>query len=255
MVDGPVNRDGTATFRGTVTSGGVIYPVFDLSIPTLSVNATNVRGDGTPVTVSNGQVSAAVASMTYTLLGAWTFVPTAGGESYIGQTATGFFTPQAGLPTTGSATYAGRSNVVGGGGVVGAYFVPSGTGTIQGGSVAGNVDLTTNFAANTFTGSFNNMTATPAGGSTSTPWNTVNISGTLDRTSPGQAASASFKGQTITGAVPANAGPAGFSSTASGSLVGGFFGPGAQEVGGVWTLADTPSTNGKAAFGTFGAKQ
>jgi hypothetical protein len=237
--------DATAIFRGTVISNGVTYPVFDLNIPSLSVSASNVRGDGTPVTLSGGgQVSAAVATLNYTLLGAWTYTPVGGG-GYLGMAVTGSGTPGTGTPTTGSATYSGT------GGVVGAYFVPTGSGTIQAGTLSGNVSLNVNFSANTFSGTMSNMTATAyANGSGTTPWNNVSLTGTVVR----GAGPAVLSGSTSTSAAPTGAGIAGFSSAATGSLSGAFYGPAAQEVGANWTLYEPTSDGGKAALGMFGAK-
>jgi len=237
--------DATAIFRTTVVSNGVTYPVFDLNIPSLSVSASNVRGDGTPVVLSGGgQVSAAVATLNYTLLGAWTYTPTSGG-GYLGMVVTGSSTPSAGTPTTGSASYSGT------GGVAGAYFVPTGSGTIQGGTLTGNVSLNVDFAANSFSGSLSNMTATAsANGSGSTPWNNVSLTGTVSR----GAGPAFLNGSTSTSGAPGGAGIAGFSNAATGSLSGAFYGPAAQEVGAQWTLYEPTSGGGKAAFGVFGAK-
>ena len=240
----------TATYRGTVTSGGLAYPIFDLSVPELSLTASNVRGDSTPVTLANGgQVSAGTAAMTYTLMSAWSYAPAGGGTAYLGQMVTGYSTPSAAVPASGTAVYSGNSGTPGGGGVGGIYFVPSGTGTIQIGALTGNVSINADFATNKSSGTFSNMTATVAGSTTSTPWNTIILSGSLDRNSGG----ASIGGRTTTTGAPANAGTAGFSSAATGSYGGLLYGPAAQEVGGSWTLSEPNSTNGKAAFGTFGA--
>ena len=232
----------TATWRGTVTSGGLTWPVIDLSIPSLSLNATNLQGDGTVLTLADGgKVNAKFSGLTYTLLGGWSYTPANGNTSYVGHVVTGYGTAPASVPTSGNATYTGT------GGVVGAYFVPSGTTAIQGGTLHGDATLNVNFASNTANGSFTNMTATPLGG-TATPWNTV----TLTNQSMTRAAS----GVTFlsTASTTANTGPAGFSAAAAGAANGAFYGPTAQEVGGTWFLNETTG-GGKTAFGTFGAKQ
>ena len=246
-VSGAGNGQGvTATFRGTVVSNGVTYPVFDLDIPVLSVHATNVRGDGTAVTLSDGsKVSAAAATLNYTLLGAWTYTPAGSGPSYIGQTVTGSLTPVGSIPSSGTATYNGTGSS---GGVVGAFAVPASNGTvIQGGALTGDVSLTVNFASNTANGTLSNMTATTtANGSGATPWNNVTMTGTLSRSGGG-----SLSGTTGTSGPPAGAGNAGFSSAATGSFAASFYGPSAQEVGGTWTLHEGSGSTGKTAVGTF----
>lgn len=241
-------NDVTATYRGTVSSGGSVIPVFDLSIPSLGVSATNLRGDGTYATQSNGaQVAVVAGLMTYTALGAWSYSPAGVTGGYIGQYVNGAGTPTANLPTVGSATYTGNGA---NGKVVGAYFVPTGSGTIQGGVISGNVSLNANFAGNTFSGSMTGMTATASvNGSGTTPWNDVSLSGNLHRTGgiPG------FSGNTSTSGAPAGAGVAGFSSGAKGGVTGMFYGPNYEEVGAQWTLHESTDGGGKTAFGTFGA--
>jgi len=232
----------TGTYRGTVTSGGVTVPVFDLSIPSLSLTATNVRGDGTTVTLADGgKISAGFATLNYTLLGFWGYIPATGSTAYFGQAVTGYGTAPGSVPTSGNATYTGA------GAVVGTYAVPSGTNAIQLGTVSGDASMNVNFAGNTLTGNFTNMQAKAAGASTTTPWNDVSLAGTLTRGT----SDVTFSGQTTT---TANTGPAGFSAAARGSFTGALYGPTAQEIGGGWTLSETGG-GGKAAFGTFGAKQ
>jgi len=237
---------GTATYRGTVTTNGTVYPVFDLKIPTLSLNATNVRGDGTTITLADGsKVGAAIGTLNYTLLGAWTYTPAGSGAVYIGATSTGSGTAPANVPTSGTATYAGSGAH---GGALGAYFVPSGTGAITIGSLVGDASVTANFATGAVSGSLTNMTATPASGGASTPWNNVALTGTISRFT----STVAFNGATSTSGAPAGAGTAGFSSTATGIVSGGFFGPNADEVGATWSLTEPNATGGgKTAFGAF----
>lgn len=243
-VTGAGNGQGvSATFRGTVNSSGTTYPIFDLDVPVLSLHATNLRGDGTAVTLADGsRASAVVATLNYTLLGAWTYSPVTG-PSYIGQAVTGSLTPLSGIPSSGSAIYTGSGSS---GGVVGAFTVPSGSGTIQAGSLIGNVSLTVNFASNTANGTLSNMTAsTTANGSGTTPWNTVTLSGSLTRSS------GSLSGSTTTSGPPGGAGNAGFSSAATGNFAAALYGPNAQEVGGTWTLHEGSGSTGRTAVGTF----
>jgi hypothetical protein len=233
----------TATYRGTVPAGSGTVSVFDLSVPALSLTAANLRADGTELTLADGgKVTAAFGTMTYTLLGVWAYAPASGNKAYLGQVVTGYGTPQASVPTTGTANYSGT------GGAIGAYAVPSGTNAIELGIVSGDISLNVNFAGNTTSGSFTNMTAKAAGSSTTTPWNSLSLSGTLTR----GANAATLDGpMTTTG----SAGTAGFSSAATGAFHGALYGPTAQEVGGTWRLTESTASGGKAAFGTFGAHQ
>ena len=235
----------TITYRGTIVSGGITYPVFDLIVPTLSLTAKNLRGDGTVLVLPDGgEVRATVSTMTYTALGMWTYHKTSSPSGmYVSYANTGSATPAANVPSTGTAVFKGGGTT---GGVIGTYWEPSPTGTVQGGSLKGNADITVNFASDSFTGTFNNMTATPSGG-TATPWNDVTFSGTL-----GRATNVAASARTNASPPPAGA-TAGFSSAATGLLQGGFNGPNAEELGGSWTLSEQTSAGGKVAIGSFGA--
>lgn len=237
-----------AAYEGTVTSSGVTYPVFNLNVPSLGFTASNVRGDGTSAATSNGgTVNAAIGTLNYTVLGVWTYTVPGGGTSYIGQAATGYQTPDSGLPTTGSATYTGNSNTTGA--AIGAYAVNTSSGA-QAGTLSGNVSATANFGSGTLSGTMTNMTATPVGSSTSTPWNNVTFSGNIGTANPNT--KNTVFGTTAAAAPPSGAGSAAFTTAAQGNFSGAFFGPNAQEFGATWTLYE-PTNGGKAAFGTIGA--
>ncbi|HKY19314.1 MAG TPA: transferrin-binding protein-like solute binding protein, partial [Rhizomicrobium sp.] len=130
------------------------------------------------------------------------------------------------------------------------FSVPSGSGTIQAGSLAGNVSLNVNFGSNTVTGTLSGMSAnTTANGSGTTPWNNVSLSGNLSRSS-----TVSMAGATSTTGAPAGAGTPGFSGAATGTFSAQFYGPSGQEVGGSWTLYETTPAGGKSAVGTFAGR-
>jgi hypothetical protein len=244
--DFPTPTDIQAVLRGTVTSNGITYPVFDFTIVSLGVTATNVRGDGTEAAATNGgKVSGALYTLNYAVLGAWSYTAP-GGTTYLGQFATGSQTPVASLPTTGTATYTGSGTS---GGVIGAYFVPGGNNTITGGTVTGDVNMNVNFGTNAVAGQFTNMVAKPITGG-SVPWNNVSMSGQIDRAGVG-----SFGGPVTVGAAPSGAGSAGFGTGAHGNYTGNFFGPAHNEIGGTWTLSESTADGGKAAFGTFAGRR
>jgi hypothetical protein len=236
----------TATYRGTVTNGGATYPLFDLNIPALSVTAANVRGDGTTVVLADGgKVSATVSTLNYAMMGAWRYFPAAGGTSYVGQIASGYGTPLAAIPATGSAIYSGTGTVNG------TYAAPSGANSIETGTLTGDTSFGVNFSNNEVTGVFLNMKSKAAGSSTTTPWNSPILNGNLIK----GANAATLDGRTTVRdtTVPS---VAAFSTSATGTFHGALYGPAALEVAGVCVLTDpTASGGGKAAFGTFGAKQ
>jgi hypothetical protein len=232
----------TAILRSTVSVGGVTYPVFDISIPSLGATATNVRGDGTDATATNGgKMSTALYTLNYTILGTWSYTAP-GGTVYVGQFANGSQTPLASLPTSGTATYTGTSTS---GGVIGGYLVPGGNNTITGGTVTGDVNMNVNFGTNAVNGQLTNMTAKPITGG-SVPWNNVTLNGNISRSSGG-----SFGGSASANPAPAGAGSVGLGTAAQGNFSGNFFGPAHNEIGGTWTLSESTPDGGRTAFGTF----
>jgi hypothetical protein len=237
----------TATFRGITTTASASYAVFDLDIPSLSVHAANLQGDGTTVTLSNGsKISAGTAFLNYTLLGVWGYSP-ASGESYIGQFATGYLTPLAAVPASGTATYIGTGNS---GGAVGVLYLSIGGNSIVAGTLSGDVNLTVDFAGNKVNGMLNNMQAKLSVNSSGTEvWPNVVLTGSLIRGASGT----SLSGTTSTTGLPSAGGVSPFSSAATGNFAAGLYGPAAQEVGGAWTLYESNGGLGRAAVGTFAA--
>jgi hypothetical protein len=113
--------------------------------------------------------------------------------------------------------------------------------------VTGDASLNVDFANNTTSGSFTNMKAQAAGSNTTTPWNDISLTGTVNRTVD----NVSLGGSTSTSG---NSGPAGLSNLARGNFSAGLYGPTAQETAGTWALSET-TAGGKTAFGTFGGHQ
>jgi hypothetical protein len=246
---------GTATIQGLVTSGTVSYPLVDLKIPNLGINATGLRGDGTAkIQSDSSSVSVFVTGLTYTLLGTWNRQPANGSSSTIGVAIAGYQTPAGSVPTTGTATYIGAGGHNTGptaGGVVGSVVVPSGNGGISAATVEGDVNLSVNFGTQQVNGTLSNMTAKNVTSNAVSPWNSVTLTGTLS-----QSAGSSSRGAIITGTTQAQAAPAGatfgLSSNATGVVSGALFGPNATEVGAVWSVNEGSGANGKTAFGVFG---
>jgi hypothetical protein len=175
-------------------------------------------------------------------MGTWSYTPVGGGTNYLGHIVAGYGTTPGAAPTSGTATYTGTGTVSG------TYAIPAGATAIETGALSGDASLNVNFSANTATGSLTNMKAQASGSSTITPWNDVSLSGTVVRGTT----DVTLSGPTAT---TTNTAHAGFSSAAKGSFQGALYGPAAQEIGGMWALSEPTSDGGKAAFGTFGAKQ
>lgn len=231
------------TYEGTVTANGTTANAFDILIPQLNVNITNVPDDGSLIAINNNTAVFALQTlhMDYNLLGLWKYVPVQGASIY-GINVNGSGTPQANIPTTGSATYTSGNP-----GVIGAYFIPSGTGTVTAGLLSGTTNITVNFGSGVVNGTLSNMQAHPIDGSAATPWNTLNLSGFLG------GGNTAYTGPISVSAPPAGAGNAGFSTAAMGSFIGIFYGPNAQETAGTWTVTEPNAPGGgKTAYGGFG---
>jgi hypothetical protein len=177
---------------------------------------------------ANLELDLATSNLSWTTYGAW-YAYGSDKDSY-SPFVTGFATPVASVPTTGSATYHGAVQGTAWRPEAGAPF---GVGAAY---LTGDATLQANFGTTSITGSLTNMTA---GG---TPWNSVSLLGAI---SGGQNY---FSGTTAVSSTPA--GPSSLNGSASGTFAGLFFGPNAQELGAVWTLFDGTS----AALGTIGAK-
>ena len=242
---------GTVTLQG-VTSGTIKYPIFRIQIPSISLDASNVVGDGSTLTLADGsRVNASTGVLSYAALGQWGYFPQTGAGGFDGAALTGYQTQAAHVPTSGTATYIGLGKNVTAqgdpkaGGVSGQLWTPSLSGNpIQGSGVGGDVTVNVNFGTGNINGQLSNMVVGPGGGA----WNTVNLNGSL--------LGASFSGTTSTSGPPASQPPLfpqGFSSAATGTFKGALFGPNANELGAIWTLYEPTLEGGKAAVGVFGA--
>jgi len=168
-------------------------------------------------------VSVSLRHLDYTAFGAWAY------NSVTSAWAVGYQTPASGVPTTGSATYAGST--------YGAVTTTAGPATA---ALTGEASLNVNFATGQVSGALTHMTVTPTGGAAQ-PWNDVSVTATLS----GAAISGS------TAATSAPGGPFGLTSAAKGSVNGALYGPAANELGATWDLSDT----GGRAVGAIGAKK
>lgn len=250
-VNGTPNIAGTATLQGSIVSGSVSYPLIGLSIPSLNISASGLRGDGTLATQPDGsKVGVVVTGLSYTLLGAWDYQSANGSKNVLGLAVAGYQTPNASVPTTGTATYIGNaSSGATAGGVVGTVIMKSGSDNIAAATLTGNVTLNVDFATRQANGALTNMTAKDVITGATSPWNNVTLTGTLaDKEFLNDARGAYLNGNAQAQAAPAGA-TFGMTTTATGIVGGALFGPNANEVGAGWSLAD----NGKMAIGIFGA--
>ena len=140
---------------------------------------------------------------------------------------TGYETPDAAMPTSGSATFTGF--------VQGSVAVEDGT-EIRTASLLGDASITADFAAGTLSGQAPNIMAIPFGvypnttPGTPQPWNGLTFAGSFTTGLNG------FTGTTGVSNAPGNS--YSMLSSAAGLFSGRFFGPGAEELAAVWNLYD-----------------
>lgn len=260
----PAGSPVLATSGGpTFTSGTSAATQFPLLQTAMVYDETSALADaavnaaGGTATVQNGSLALNVAAfdraivrysqsgyadLDWTRAGYWT---TGGGawdyDDTVGRHAvfvTGFETPSASVPVSGTANYSGRAE--------GQVFYPGiASGAARCGCViepiSGTAAFSANFGTRTLSGTLLMTTQHPWYYDQTIPWNTVAFTSTIT----GNA----FNG--TTSVTTAGGSPASLGIGATGTLQGRFFGPAAQEAGAVWTLFDGV----KAAIGTFTGKR
>jgi hypothetical protein len=247
---------GTATIQNNLISGNNAIPIIDLKIPNLGINAAGLRGDGTLQTQIDGStVGVIVTSLTYTLLGSWSYKPGGNKGTDLGLAVSGYQTPAGSVPTSGTASYAGiggQNSGTAAGGVIGSVVVPAGSSSINAATLSGDVNLSVNFGTQQVNGTMTNMVAKDVTTGATSPWNNVTLTGSLS-----QSAGNTSRGAVITGTTQAQTAPSGatfgMANGATGNLSGALYGPNANEAGAVWSVNQGSGATGKTAFGIFGA--
>ncbi len=200
----------------TLASNGAVSIAFNNSTAATQAATFDSHADGLDYTRYGNWAAFSVSNNVSTLIG---------GGAFVG----GYQTPTANLPAAGSASYTGTSRILWGG--PGNSAVGTGEASVTANFGTGSVNGTmTNFALADETG-FHDV---------------FNDLGFTAQLAPGQ--------NSFAGTVSVTSAPGGLFSLpmgSTGSLSGLFFGPGAQEVGGVWTLTGATGR----AIGSFGAKQ
>lgn len=222
---------GTLTVNQVFPDSTVTYR---LTIPSLSIDTCCMVRNGSATTQADGGLASLdFSQLTYTMMGIWGFLPpgTNVGHFYRGAAVTGYQTPVAGRPASGTATYSGA------GGVSGLALAQNRDGNVVFGHVQGNGNVTLNFDTLAVSGRLTGMTAAGA------PWNEIVLNGNLSGTS--------FSGATTATASPSGLTTYDLTNNATGDFNGAMFGPQGQEVGLVWTIRD--STLGRSAIGVLGA--
>ena len=212
------------------SSGATVYAhTFDLANATARTRfPANFIGLFEGQTLSDGQHEHEIAldpSLTYASYGVWSH-ENAPGSGQSGALVFGQTTPSANVPVSGTASYSGST--------IGGLVIGSTTYLLS-----GTAQLTANFAANTVTGSLSGMKAL-AVDNTVTPWNTLAINSTIS------SSNRTVYAGTVTSTSTSTLSP----DPLSGTVIGNFYGPHANETAGVWAVTDGTTK----AFGSFGAK-
>jgi hypothetical protein len=216
-----------------LASGGV-----ELNVPALGINAQFPAGT-TTVNSGGSSVQLDMTTLSYTKFGSWERKDAAGRTTDIGMISGGYNTPND-APRSGTAVYSGTNNVSG------RVFTSAGQAKLS-----GDASFTVTFESRRIQGDLKNMKATDAAGSV-TPWNNVAIEATTTaRRDPNNFLNNVLTLTGASSAASAEKGPYTLKPEAKGWVDGGFYGPDAEEISGVWTLNDGT----KGAFGTFGAKR
>jgi hypothetical protein len=192
-----------------------------LAIPSLGVD--EIFSENTDLRGFQGDTP--YYGLNYVVLGEWAHWSGTRTTSYT-ESVFGYETPASAIPRTGTAQFSGWAS--------GSVF----KGTDSGAYVEGRANVSVDFTSGQVGGAFTNMKI-----GSSQPWNDVSLSGSI------ASGTNKFSGTTAVTSAPNN----GFSLTgsATGRFDGGFYGPGAEQLGAVWTLTDG---SGSAVGGVVGSR-
>jgi hypothetical protein len=263
----PAGMDGTNTIATpggsvTVSYGGVntyaangseagVTGVTKLGLTVTSSTDSNIA----PGNSGKVESFAGVVGLQYADFGTWSLKPCAGSGNcdaiYVGtyggaQTGQSL-TATSAIPTSGYASYWG--------GATGAVAQPSTVNPNNVGLFYGTFGLTANFSNGTLTGAITNIQVYSTGGGTGsqTNYGTLNDIAITNPISGNAIRGNSYSARVTAGGTDSSGQtPTGFDiSGASGKLIGGFYGPAAQETSGTFYLAG--GANGTQLVGSFGA--
>ena len=220
---------------------------FTLEIPGLGITVASGTANqfsssdllkGAATLPGGGNFRLTAANVNYAALGFWEVDATLGGAPliFVSSFITGYETPISGMPTTGTANYAGTSNVAG--------IVTTLSGGFNRGAILGDASYTANFGTNSLTGAFTNMNVISDNGTAvSMPWNNVSITSTI---------SGSHFSGSVTAASPASPNAYTLTGNTAGIINGSFYGPNANELAGVWSFMDSTHVAVGVAHGKQG---
>ncbi len=248
LIESAVTIDSTGLVAAQSSSGNLKFEwtgntgdEYSLNVPGLGISNLEMAAGGSYCysaacgETAYGHVELDIAdpattNLSWTTYGFWTSQQYGTGAPTITSAfVTGYRTPTASVPTSGTATYTGS---------VEGRLMSANANSYLGVGVdwlSGDATLQADFASGDISGNLTNMTG-PGGA-----WNSVSLLGAIS--------GGDFTGTTAATTSPGTVGS--MSSSATGTFAGAFFGPSAQELGAVWTLHDGTST----AIGTIGGSK
>jgi hypothetical protein len=210
----PTPGDPAAT--ATVLSDSSNSSAVQVVIPSLGINQTiTMHSDA----AGGGDDGQPIYGLSYVAVGFWG-VNSSPNVLSNGVYVFGFETPQAAMPTSGTAVFSGMGTATA------TIYKTVGT-EIQSGFVGGNASITANFGSGAINGSFTQMKVFS---NAVEQWNDVSVTANI------ATGSNTFSGSTVAASAPGA--PMSLSGSAVGKINGAFFGPAAQNLGAVWSLSD-----------------
>ena len=206
----PTPGDPAATLK--VNSYSSILTNAELVIPSLNLDQ--------PITFSTATGDALFLGLSYVSTGQWAQRSSTTSPNLLssGVYVFGYQTPQAAMPTGGTAVFSSTATTIA------TIYKTVGT-EIQSAHITGNASITADFGSGAINGSFTQMKVT-----NTEHWNDVSVTANI------ASGSNTFSGSTAAASAPGA--PMSLSGSAVGKINGVFFGPAAQNLGAVWSLSD-----------------
>jgi hypothetical protein len=220
----PTPADPAATATVVYDSSGFSH--IELAIPSVGINNQTIYFD--PNLTGVGDNGDTIFGLSYVATSGWAQTSLGTNNSSLltnaGVYVFGFETPQAAMPTSGTAVFSGQ------GLAQGTVYKTVGTEIQSSNPISGNASISADFGSGAVNGSFTQMKVTNTTAASEEQWNDVSITANI------ATGSNRFNGTTAAASAPGT--PMSLSGSAVGKINGAFFGPAAQNLGAIWSLSD-----------------
>ena len=210
----PAPGDPAATLTINTTSSN--FSRVQLTVPSVGINQSIFFGAnlGTPDPGDDY-----IYGLSYVATAGWSQTSVSTNPPSAGVFVFGYETPQAAMPTSGTAVFSGQ------GLVSASVYKTVGTDIQAAIPIVGNASISANFGSGAVAGGFTKMQTLNG-----TAWNDVTLNANI------ATGTNRFSGTTAAASAPG--GTMSLSGSATGSINGAFYGPVAQQLGAVWSLSD-----------------